>query len=163
MTLANGWLRRFLMSVGLLVPALALAQGQPQKQSSQQKPQAAAQRSPGQMMDVEELNDNISRYAGKKVTVAGEIEDKLDARSFVIESGGIFDDEIVVLTPPGSKGLRPLQLNEDADIVVTGTVRSYPVMELERELGWDLDPELEVELEGTRNYLVADNIRYQNQ
>ncbi|MFP2901684.1 hypothetical protein [Corallococcus sp. 4LFB] len=131
-------------------------QGASKSASGQQKPPPQAQQ-----LDVEELNDNISSYVGQKVSVAGEIENKLDARSFVMESGGIFDDEIVVVVPQKSQGLRPVRLREDANIVVTGTVRSIPIVDVERQLGWDLDPELKIELEGTRNFLVADRIDYQ--
>lgn len=150
--------RHLVASLGvlLLLPGLVLAQPPSKAGTGQQRPPP-----PAQQLDVEELNDNISRYIGQKVTVAGEIENKIDARSFVLESGGIFDDEIVVLVPQKSQGLKPMRLNEDANIVVTGTVRSLPVVEVERQLGWDLDPEVEVELEGTRNYLVADRIDHQ--
>lgn len=155
--------QRFALTAGLLlIPALALAADQgakPQaKGASQQPPAAATQSSP---MDVEELNDKIAQHAGKQVSVAGEIEDWLDARTFVLESGGLFNDEIAVIVPPNVKGLDVQRLREDADIVVSGTVRSVPVIELERELGWDFDPQLEVELEGTKNFLVADRITRQ--
>ncbi|AEI67179.1 hypothetical protein [Corallococcus macrosporus] len=146
-------------SLGLMLSGVALAgqsPAQPQTGGGQQKPPPQAQQ-----LDVEELNDNPAKYAGRTVSVAGEIKDKIDWRSFVLESGGIFDDEIVVLVPGDSQGLTPLRLSEDANVVVTGTVRSLPLVEVERQLGWDLDPELEVELEGTRDYLVADRIDYQ--
>jgi hypothetical protein len=59
--------------------------------------------------------------------------------------------------------MKAQQLQDDANIVVTGTVRSMNVLELERELDWDMDPGLELEFEGTRNYLVADQITRQRQ
>ncbi|WNG35417.1 hypothetical protein F0U61_18385 [Archangium violaceum] len=155
--------RRFVLAAGLLVaPALAMAADQgakgQAKSAGQKPPAAAAQESP---MNVEQLNDNIAQHSGKQVSVAGEIEEWLDARSFVLESGGLFNDEIAVIVPPNAKGLDAQRLREDADIVVSGTVRSVPLVELERELGWDLDPELEVEFEGTKHFLVADRITRQ--
>ncbi|HYO58395.1 hypothetical protein [Archangium sp.] len=155
--------QRFVLAVGLmLLPALSMAADQgtrPQaKGAGPQSRPAAAQSSP---MNVEQLNDNIAQYSGRQVSVAGEIEEWLDSRSFVLESGGLFNDEIAVVVPPNAKGLDLQRLHEDADVVVSGTVRSVPVIELERELGWDFDPELEVELEGTKNFLVVDRITRQ--
>ncbi|QRK04762.1 hypothetical protein JQX13_31640 [Archangium violaceum] len=156
--------RRFVLAAGLLVvPALSMAadqgaKGQQARSAGQKSPAAATQASP---MNVEQLNDNIAQHSGKQVSVAGEIEEWLDARSFVLESGGLFNDEIAVIVPPNAKGVDAQRLREDADIVVSGTVRSVPLVELERELGWDLDPELEVEFEGTKHFLVADRITRQ--
>ncbi|WP_153882695.1 hypothetical protein [Myxococcus sp. AB025B] len=52
-----------------------------------------------------------------------------------------------------------MRLSEDANIEVTGAVRSLPVLEVERQLGWDLAPPgVASVLEGVRNHLVADRI-----
>lgn len=155
--------RGLVLAVGLmLLPALALADDRPKGQqpiggSGQQAQQGVKP----PLMDVEELNDSIAQYAGQRVSVAGEIEDKLGPRSFVLESGGIFNDEIVTIIPQDARGLQAQRLNEDDKLVITGTVRSIPVVELEREYGWDLNPELEAELEGVQYYLVADSISRQ--
>lgn len=155
--------RRFALATGLLVlPALAVAADQGAKsQGKEAGPQPRAAATQSSPMNVEQLNDKIAQHAGKQVSVAGEIEEWLDARTFVLESGGLFNDEIAVIVPPNAKGMDVQRLREDTDIVVSGTVRSVPIIELERELGWDLDPQLEVELEGTKNFLVADRITRQ--
>lgn len=163
MTRSRKQAQRFALTAGLLLlPALSMAAGQgarTQARGAGQQPAAAAtQSSP---MDVEQLNDKIAQHAGKQVSVAGEVEEWLDSRSFVLESGGLFNDEITVIVPPNTKGIDVQRLREDSDIVVSGTVRSVPVVELERELGWDFDPQLEVELEGAKNFLVADRITRQ--
>jgi len=158
--------RRLLAAAGFVFfPALALAagssaqQGQQGQQGQAQQPKpAAAQPSP---LDVEELNDELARYAGQRVSVEGEVEEWLDPRSFVLEGGGLFNDEIAVVIPPNAQGLDPQRLREDADIVVSGTVRATPLIELQRELSWDLDPQLEVELQGVKYFLVADRITRQ--
>jgi hypothetical protein len=111
-----------------------------------------------QVEDVEELLDNIDRYVDTRVSVSGEIEEHIDSQSFVLESGGLFNDEIVVVVPQGAEGLDLMQLREDSDVVVTGTLRTVSRLEIEREYGWDLDPEIEVELEDVEVYLVADRI-----
>lgn len=108
--------------------------------------------------DVEELLDNIGGYANDRVAVSGEIEEHIDPRSFVLESGGLFNDEITVIMPAGAEGLDPTLLREDSDVVVIGTLRTVPVVEIEREFGWDFDPEIEAELEDVRTYLIAEKI-----
>lgn len=118
---------------------------------------AAADSKMTDIKDVETLNDEINKYTGKKVRVAGEIKDKVDSRSFVIESGGIFDDEILVVMPPKMKQ-NLAQFKDDQRVRVTGTVRQASVVDIRREYSWDLDPQIEAELEGSRAYLVADEI-----
>ncbi|MFP5386180.1 MAG: hypothetical protein ACLGHN_08885 [Bacteriovoracia bacterium] len=115
-----------------------------------------AQEKPVQVADVETLMDNISDYQGKKVTVTGEVEDVIDKKSIIVESGGIINDEIVVI---GRDSLNPKALKEDAKVQVTGTVRAVPVVEVEREVGWDLEPEVEAELKAVNVFLVADEIK----
>lgn len=164
-------------------PALAWADGASQAQKSQGAQQGAAsaqqQRETkeqqrgvppqrrlgaawaGTPLDVQELNRRAERYAGQKVAVAGEIQDRVGGASFVLESGGIVNDEILVAVRKDAQGLEPSELAEDTDVVVTGTLRRVPVIEIERELGWDLEPELEIELEETKSVLVAERIERQ--
>lgn len=123
-----------------------------------------AQQSGGQVQtvdDVQTLNKGISNYDNKKVKVTGEIKDKLDKRSFVLEGGGIMNDEIVVVVDPkvqGQKTANVDKLKENAKIEVTGTVKAVPVASVREELSWDLDPKIEVELEGVTGVLVAETI-----
>lgn len=121
----------------------------------------AAQPAPMAFEDVEELNDAIGGLDGQRVVVEGEIEEHLDGASFVLESGGIFNDEITVIAPATEGGLQPQLLSEDADVVVTGTIRRIPAIEIERELGWDFDSEIEAELEEVQTFLVAETVAHQ--
>lgn len=139
------------------LPALALAADQGQGAGGRER-ERQRQPAPSMTLDVQDLNSNISQYLGQQVSVAGEVEEKYGPRSFILESGGLFNDEILVVVPRDAQGLKAQQLQEDADIIVTGTVRSMTVIDVERELGWDFDPEIEMELEGTQNYLVAERI-----
>lgn len=107
--------------------------------------------------DVEELNDVLPQMRGRTVTVVGEVEEELHERAFMLESGGLFDDEIIVLVPPQAKRAGVV-IQDDEKLEVVGTVRAVRVVDIERDYGWDLDPELEAELEGVRHYLVADRI-----
>lgn len=115
----------------------------------------AAQKTP----TVERVKDDPSRYYGKRVTLTGEVDaPRSDAKAFTLEGNAwIFDHEIRVLTKSPVK-MGGAALGEDDHVVVTGTVRPFVTAEIERELGWDLTPELEVELKN-KPVIVADEVR----
>jgi len=50
-----------------------------------------------------------------------------------------------------------IQVEEGAKVKVDGTVQKLVVAEIERELGWDLEPKLEAEFT-EKNVIVAQNI-----
>jgi hypothetical protein len=106
--------------------------------------------------DVERLNDQILQFNNKRVTVKGDLETK-GTKSFILESGGLINDEIVVI---GDKNIQNKlkQYGDDAQVRVTGTVRNISVVDVEKQYGWDLDPEVEVELEKVKSFLVADEV-----
>ena len=106
-----------------------------------------------ELEDVEELLDNVARYNNQKVKVSGEVEEVIDRQAFILESGGLFNDEIVVLIPKNN-----MRVEEDSEVTVTGTVRAVGLVEIEREYGWDLDPQIKIELENVEAYLIADRI-----
>ncbi len=111
-----------------------------------------------QYEDVEQLVDNVKQLEGQKVSVPGEVKQLLNPRAFVLESGGIINDEIVVLVPKKLDEQQVMSIKDDADLAVTGVVRNVPLIEVRRELGWDMDPQLVVELERVKSYIVADRI-----
>lgn len=117
-----------------------------------------AENEPMPVGSVNHLVDNAGKYVDKRITVAGEVEEWLDPRTFVLESGGIFMDEVTVIMPKGAKGLDPALLREDSDIRVTGTVRSASAVDIEREFDWDFAPAINVELESANTYLIAETI-----
>ncbi|QBQ56491.1 hypothetical protein E3U44_07405 [Nitrosococcus wardiae] len=116
---------------------------------------AAQQRDnePQRVEDVEELLDSITRYKGQTVRVSGEVEEIIDQKAFILESGGLFNNEIVVLVPQGN-----LTVMEGIDVTVTGTVRVISLIEIDREYGWGLEPYMRVELEDVDTFLVADHV-----
>ena len=108
---------------------------------------------------VDKVKEAPAAYYGKKLTLTGEVDSPhADMREFTLEgSEGIFDNDIRVLTKsPVKMGGAPLA--EDQRVIVTGTVRRFTTAEVEREVGWDLSPELEVELRD-KPVLVAEEIR----
>lgn len=111
-----------------------------------------------EVKDVETLNDDLNKYSGKVVRVSGKIEDRIDSTSVVLESGGIFNDEIIVINGPNLKGTNVNSLKENAKVVVTGTVVMKPLADFRREYNWTLTPQLDGEFTDTRAFLVADEI-----
>lgn len=110
------------------------------------------------LKDVETLNDNLAKYSGKVVRVNGEIEEKIDSRSIVLESGGFLNDEIVVINGANAKGTKIDELNKDTKVVVTGTVVMKPVSEFRKDYNWNLNSETEKEFKNIRAFLVAEEI-----
>ena len=120
----------------------------------------SAQQNGYQMFDdVEALLDNPAEFVGKQVSVPGEVEYLIDQQTFVLESGGIINDEVVVFIPEEfPKEQLPLVV-DDAELVVKGILRAFNVIEFEREIDWwDWTPEIEAELERVELVLVAEDI-----
>lgn len=107
---------------------------------------------------VEAIKDAPERYYGKTVHVSGKIDQAYNDRAFDLEGAGwAFNDNITVLTrSPVRMGGSPLERNDE--VVVTGTVRPFVVAEVERDIGWDIGPDVEVKLT-KRPVLIASRIR----
>lgn len=140
------------MVFSLMGSAQAAGQSTGSAQTSGQSGQSAGS-APQTVKDVETLLDDVARYNGQKVQVSGEVEKIIDPKAFVLESGGLFNDEIVVLQPQGK-----LNVKDDSEVTVTGTVRTVGLVDVEREYGWDLDPQIRIELERVEAFLIADRI-----
>lgn len=125
-------------------------------QGADQPSRAGGQQAGGQphtVENVKELLKNLEHLDGQKVTVSGEVEERIDQTSFILESGGIFNDEIVVVMPKGK-----LNIQEDDEVTVTGTVRSAKFVDIESEYNWALDEETKSEIEGEDAFLIADHV-----
>ena len=93
--------------------------------------------------------------AATTVTVTGEVEKRYDDRTVTITGEGEwFDPDLTIV----SKNALPAEVIEDAKVTVTGTVRKVGVVEIEREMGWDFDPQIEAELDEVHSFLVADSV-----
>lgn len=103
---------------------------------------------------VEAVKDAPERYFGKVVTVAGKIDQIYGDRAMDLEGAGwAFNDNITVLTrTPVLIGGAPLAIGDE--VVVTGTVRPVVITEVEREIGWDIAPEVEIRI-SKRPVLIA--------
>lgn len=95
---------------------------------------------------LERVAEQPNQYLGKQVTIMGVVDDVHSARAFEVEndSGIVFDKELLVLSK-SAVDLNGTPVREDDELFITGTVMKLVTTEVERELGWDLQPELEVE------------------
>ena len=113
-------------------------------------------------LKVEDLVKDADRYMGQEVTVVGEVDEVLSPQAFALDEdsmleGGI-DNDLLVFYPKSAE-LAPLDdawLNDG--VRVTGTVGRMTVTEIEREVGWDLDPKIEIEVEKKGPVLIAKRV-----
>jgi hypothetical protein len=113
---------------------------------------------PAATVTVDKVKEEPANFYDKDVRVAGKIDQILGDRAFELEGAGwAFNDNITVLTntPVQFAGVG---LTKRDEVIIEGKVRRFVVADLERDLGWDLSPEIEVRLK-ERPVLVADSIR----
>ncbi len=111
---------------------------------------------------VANIMSNATNYTGRSVTVDGWVERAYGANAFRLDedsvfTGGIDNDLLVV----GAPNVVPAGLRfgtDDARVRVTGTVRTMVAADIERELGWDLTPEIEAEF-NAKPVLVARTVQ----
>ncbi|MBW3637867.1 MAG: hypothetical protein KY445_15600 [Armatimonadetes bacterium] len=98
---------------------------------------------------VSEINDTPDTYVGKPIIVNGEINDIHGPQLFTIGGEGWFGGELLVATTQPIPALAGRAENESAlegDLVLaSGTLRKFVVADVEREWGFDVPPDLEVE------------------
>jgi hypothetical protein len=112
---------------------------------------------------IADVVERPERFIGRTVTLRGEVERAYSPRAFTL--GGddlLFDRELLVLGRSGAAGHEAGSgdpVVETDAVQVTGTLRQMALTDLEREVGWDLDPELEVTLAGAPTVLIADRVQ----
>lgn len=118
--------------------------------------------SPG-MVSLGTITGNLNNYLGKTVTVEADVQEVFGPRALTLDeddalAGGIDNDVLVVGAQTGN-----LERIEDNwlrnKVRVTGTVRGLSLVDLEREVGWDLDPRIEAELEDVKAVIVASSVQ----
>jgi hypothetical protein len=110
---------------------------------------------------IEDLTERPALHYGQRFAVAGEVEEMYDPQTFVIGGTDFFDHELLV------RSLEPLPVVDmrtaespavEGDIVhVTGELRPYVRTEVESELDWTLDTELEIE-HASKPVLIASSV-----
>lgn len=143
--------------VGALL-VVQIAAGACGRDEARDQPQAPAEPPPGATVTVEQVDEDPMRFYGKRVTLSGEVEKIYGARAFELEGESIWWDEQLLVVTRSPIAIGKQMLTSDEDVLVSGTVRKLTVAEIERELGWDLESEIEVEF-AEKPVLVADSIR----
>ena len=109
------------------------------------------------------ITGNLNNYLGRSVTVEADVQEVFGPRAFTLDeddalAGGIDNDVLVLGTQTGN-----LERIEDNwlrnKVRVTGTVRGLGLVEIEREVGWDLDRQIEAELEDVKAVIVASSVQ----
>lgn len=87
---------------------------------------------------VGDITENPTAYMGQNVTVSGEVEEIYTTGAFTLDGGdwGMDDDLLVV------GATAPRAITEDDLVQVTGEVRQFTLVDVERDLGADLDDEV---------------------
>ena len=111
---------------------------------------------------VDDITGNPDKYLGQTVTVVAEVDEVHGPDAFSLDeenpvAGGI-DNDLLVIGPQAAslEDLDDKWLNDK--VRVTGTIGKLSVVDIEREVGWDLKPELEVEVEGAKAILIAKSV-----
>jgi hypothetical protein len=103
---------------------------------------------PGADIAAGEIITRPTAYVGQSLTVSGRVEDVYPPRAFTIDSG-MQDGDLLVLSTDSIPELEQMAAErgrgDGMTALVTGTVRLFVATEIEREVGWDLDPRLEKE------------------
>ncbi|HXG85209.1 MAG TPA: hypothetical protein VNI84_14405 [Pyrinomonadaceae bacterium] len=105
--------------------------------------------------------ENPANYVGKTVTVSGDVEEIWGPRAFNMDSGASLGELLVVGRDPFPQipdaGNRAYVISDVA--TVTGVVRMLVTADIEREIGWDLDPRIEAEF-NAKPVLIAQSISF---
>lgn len=114
---------------------------------------------PGATTTVAAIMENPDPWIGKSVTVVADVEEVWGPRVFSLDedsvtTGGI-DNDIAVLSPKAGALANVDDQWLNNKVRVSGVVHRFVVAEVERELGWDLDPKIETEIEARRPVIIA--------
>lgn len=113
----------------------------------------------GATTTVAAIQDNTDAWVGKTVTVVADVEEVWGPRAFSLDedsmtTGGI-DNDIAVLSPKAGSLANIDDQWRNNKVKVTGVVHRFVVVEIEKELGWDLDPKIETEIEARKPVIIA--------
>jgi hypothetical protein len=117
---------------------------------------------PGATVNVADITGDPEEWIGQTVTVEADVEEVLSGYSFKLDEdapleGGV-DNDLLVFSPKAANLASIDDQWLDNKVRVTGKVVRMTVVEIEREIGWDLDPTIEAELEDVRPVLIASSV-----
>ncbi|HXG85051.1 MAG TPA: hypothetical protein VNI84_13605 [Pyrinomonadaceae bacterium] len=142
-----------LMAIALLMPVLLVSSCSDSASEKVEKVGGVTAR---------QVIENPTAYVGKTVTVSGDVEEIWNPRAFNMDSGLTVGELLVVGREPfpnvPDKGANTAYLVSDV-ATVTGVVRMLVTADVEREIGWDLDPRIEAEF-NAKPVLIAQSIAF---
>lgn len=115
---------------------------------------ASAEKNPNADSNVtaEEVAEQTDAVKGQIVTVRSEVQQKVGETSFTLDNDG---EEILVVNTSGKPFVLPEE--DDLDIQVTGEVKTFTLVDIEKDYNLGLDPELYAEYE-TKPALLAKSL-----
>lgn len=148
-------------AIAALFTVVATGACNSERERAADRPAQQAERAPMPLptTDVDQVKEHPAWYYDKKVRVTGEIDEVYSDQAFRLEgTGWAFDDDIVVLMKKPLDAASHTSYAKNDELIVTGTVRRFVVADVERDLGWDLTPEIEIKLK-ERPVLIAEAVR----
>jgi hypothetical protein len=113
---------------------------------------------PKHIEGIQEIQASPLRYLGRGVTVIGKVDQVFDEQAFELEGDGlIWPKKLLVVTRTPVR-FGPTKLQDDEELVISGTVHRMMPGELDRDLGQPVDRELARRYRG-QAILVADSVR----
>lgn len=108
-----------------------------------------------------QIIENPAAYVGKTVTVSGDVEEVWDPRAFNMDSGASVGELLVVGKDPFPQvpGATDNAYVVSDIATVTGTIRNFVAADIEKEIGWDLMPDIESKFNG-KPVLVAQSVAF---
>ena len=115
---------------------------------------AAGGRVPRAAIEAGDIARNPAAYLGQRVTVRAEVEEVLHPQVFTLDEDETYaGPDVLVVAPDAATAAR-----DDANVTVTGVVRAFDVVALERDFDFfDPGPEWEARY-GSRPVIVADSV-----
>lgn len=115
---------------------------------------------------VTDITRNPNALIGKTVTVVADVDEVYGPRAFELDEdsdiSGDNDDDLLVLIPKAGNLANVDDQWKRNKVRVTGVVQRMNVSNIEREIGWDLQPKLETEFKN-EPVLIARSIERVNQ
>jgi hypothetical protein len=117
------------------------------------------------MVRVADIQEDPGQFVGRKVVVEAEVDRVVGPHAFFVDEesplrAGI-DNDLLVLTRDSGDSAAASRADDqwtDERVRVTGTIHEMNVADIEREIAWELTPQIEAELEGRQAVLIADSV-----
>lgn len=97
------------------------------------------------VVTIEDVVDNPQAYEGRVVTLRGQVEEKLEPASFVLESEDVLLESRILVV---GRTADLIPVAEGDTVMATGTVRSFSLQAFDNAFGYDLQDELYHDWEG---------------